>query len=85
VFVDAGDLSPRPVLDPRLTGCAVLLGECDQVALPQAVMLVGQPKLVGSEFAALCAQVLSTSVEPVDLVVRGVGDQSAQVVAWSSC
>ncbi len=49
--------------------------ECHDVAFAQSVMGVLKRDLPTAEFAALCAQVLSASIEPVDLLVGGVRDQ----------
>src|SRR5665811_172122 len=46
LVVDARDLATRTVLNPGLPRCPVFLGERDQVALAQPVMLVRQRQLV---------------------------------------
>ena len=72
---DVGDLAAGSVLDPWLACRAVLGGERDEVALAQPVVACAERDLALAEFAALGAQVLRASVEPVNLVVRGVCDQ----------
>ncbi len=53
----------------------MLGGESNQVAVAQPVVLVRELDLLGAEFAAFGSEVLCAGVEPVDLDVRGVGDQ----------
>ena len=58
----------------------VLVDHRDPVALADAVVDAGHLDFEVAEFAALCAVVLGAGVEPVDLLVGGVGDQ--RDLAW---
>lgn len=75
VFVDVCDLAAGAVLDTGLSRRPVLGGERDQITFAQPVVQVRERNLAGAEFAARDAEVLSAGVEPVDLLVGGVGDQ----------
>ena len=74
-MVDVEDLAAAAVLDPLDAGLVVLVDQRYAVALADAVVDAGHLDLQLAEFAALGAEVLRAGVEPVDLLVGGVGDQ----------
>ena len=72
---DVEDFSLAAVLDRARSWLVVLLDHRYPVALADAVVDAGYLDLEIAEFAALCTVVLGAGIEPVDLLVRGVGDQ----------